>query len=195
MAMTEFKAPTAEAANLLKLVATYCGVASNVAITVTPDVKDVEFVADGAPAFGLNTACRSMAGQSPASTQLLGQGAEQQAKVGFLISPPAAGDQEASRRDQELAVSATRPCSMTWLLQVAEWLAFRHTELTPLMDDKLAKMNEWLQSRTYLTGSSLTLADLVLYATVQPAVVSKPAHCRLPSVLQTRAGHQRGRRC
>lgn len=40
------------------------------------------------------------------------------------------------------------------------------------MDDKLAKVNEWLQARTYLCGPVLTLADLVLYATLQPAAVS-----------------------
>ncbi len=66
--------------------------------------------------------------------------------------------------------------------QVAEWLTYRHTELSPLLDDKLAKMHDWLQTRTYLAGNSLTLADLVLYATVQPAVVrrSDNAQCLCP---------------
>ncbi len=58
-------------------------------------------------------------------------------------------------------------------LQVAEWLAYRHTQLSPLMDDKLVRINDWLQTQTFLTGSTLTLADLVLYAAVQPAVVSE----------------------
>ena len=40
------------------------------------------------------------------------------------------------------------------------------------MDDKLVSINDWLQTRTFLTGSAITLADLVLYAAVQPAVVS-----------------------
>ena len=74
-------APSAEAANLLKLVATYCGVQDSVVISVAPTAGDVEFSVDGAPAFGLNSACRYIASFSPAAAQLLGQTPEQQAKV------------------------------------------------------------------------------------------------------------------
>ncbi|KAG2495304.1 hypothetical protein HYH03_006576 [Edaphochlamys debaryana] len=59
--------------------------------------------------------------------------------------------------------------------QVAEWLAWASSELTPLMDDKLAKLNEHLLSRTYLVGTSATLADLVIYALVHAAAVGFPA--------------------
>jgi glutathione S-transferase len=62
-------------------------------------------------------------------------------------------------------------------VQVAEWLAYRRTELSPLMDEKLAKINDWLQTRTYLAGNVLTLADLVIYAALQPAAVSALAPC------------------
>ena len=55
--------------------------------------------------------------------------------------------------------------------QVAEWLTFSQTHLSPLMDDRLAKLNDWLESRTWLVGKKPTLADLVIYAAVQPAAV------------------------
>ena len=58
--------------------------------------------------------------------------------------------------------------------QVIEWLTFATTELSPLLDDKLAKINDWLVSRTLLVGNVITLADLVLYAVVHPATSSFP---------------------
>lgn len=58
--------------------------------------------------------------------------------------------------------------------QVNEWLTWATTELTPLMDDKLVKVNEYLSTRTYLVGSSATLADLVLYALLHPAAAGFP---------------------
>lgn len=48
------------------------------------------------------------------------------------------------------------------------------TELSPLLDDKLAKINDWLVSRTFLAGNHITLADLVVYGTVAPAVTTFP---------------------
>ena len=36
----------------------------------------------------------------------------------------------------------------------------------------LPQVNDWLQTRTYLVGGSLTLADLVVFGTVHPATVS-----------------------
>ncbi|KIZ05283.1 hypothetical protein MNEG_2672 [Monoraphidium neglectum] len=58
--------------------------------------------------------------------------------------------------------------------QVSEWLTWCTTELALLLDDKLAKVNEQLQARTYLVGSRLTLADLAVFGTVQPAVAALP---------------------
>ena len=49
-------------------------------------------------------------------------------------------------------------------------------ELHPLLDAKLVQLNSWLLHRTYLVGNSLTLADLVVYAFVSPAVVSVLYH-------------------
>lgn len=57
-------------------------------------------------------------------------------------------------------------------MQVSEWLTFCVTELALLLDDKLAKLNEVLSTRTFLVGGRLTLADLAVFGTVQPAVVS-----------------------
>ncbi|GIL77124.1 hypothetical protein Vretimale_3202 [Volvox reticuliferus] len=59
--------------------------------------------------------------------------------------------------------------------QVAEWLTWATVELTPLMDDKLLKLNQHLTSCTYLVGGSATVADLVVYGLVHPAVVNFPA--------------------
>ena len=64
-------------------------------------------------------------------------------------------------------------------MQVAEWLAFHHTHLTPLMDDQLLVLNAALASTTYLAGGGSaaqhpSLADLVLYAVVAPAASAFP---------------------
>jgi aminoacyl tRNA synthase complex-interacting multifunctional protein 1 len=60
------------------------------------------------------------------------------------------------------------------MIQIVEWLTFSVTELSPLLDDKLAKINDWLVSRTFLAGNNITLADLVIYGTVAPAVTAFP---------------------
>ncbi|GLI59558.1 hypothetical protein VaNZ11_001461 [Volvox africanus] len=59
--------------------------------------------------------------------------------------------------------------------QVTEWLTWATIELVPLMDDRLLKLNQHLTSCTYLVGGSATVADLVIYGLVHPAVVSFPA--------------------
>ncbi|EFJ45517.1 hypothetical protein VOLCADRAFT_121172 [Volvox carteri f. nagariensis] len=59
--------------------------------------------------------------------------------------------------------------------QVTAWLTWATIELTPLMDDKLLKLDQHLTSCTYLVGGSATLADLVIYGLVHPAVTSFPA--------------------
>lgn len=59
--------------------------------------------------------------------------------------------------------------------KISEWLSFKHTSLTPVMDDKLAQLNNALQASNCLGSSAtITLADLVLYATVSSAVLSFP---------------------
>jgi len=59
--------------------------------------------------------------------------------------------------------------------KISEWLSFKHTSLTPVMDDMLAQLNNALQASNCLGSSStITLADLVVYATVSSAVLSFP---------------------
>ena len=58
--------------------------------------------------------------------------------------------------------------------KISEWLAFHHTNLTPLMDDKVAVFNGALENSTFLVGNTITLADLVLYVVVQPGACSFP---------------------
>ncbi|GBF95548.1 hypothetical protein Rsub_08529 [Raphidocelis subcapitata] len=57
---------------------------------------------------------------------------------------------------------------------VAEWLTHCATELALLLDDKLASLNKELAARTFLVGGRLTLADLAVYGTLQPAVAAMP---------------------
>eukprot|EP00798_Chlamydomonas_sp_ICE-L_P022930 gene22930-30109_t len=59
--------------------------------------------------------------------------------------------------------------------QIDEWLASATTELQPLVDDKLIKVNDWLLSRTYLVGNAFSVADIIVFGVVQPAVVTFPA--------------------
>ena len=59
--------------------------------------------------------------------------------------------------------------------QVSEWLTHCATELALLLDDKLAGLNAALAARTFLVGGRLTLADLAVFGTVQPAVAAMPA--------------------
>lgn len=89
MALT-FAVPDAATAALLRLVASYGGLDKQLDIT-TGDVSDVKFPAYGAQAFGVHTACRFLASSSPAAAQLLGESADQQAKVAaFRLGNPVA---------------------------------------------------------------------------------------------------------
>jgi glutathione S-transferase len=57
-------------------------------------------------------------------------------------------------------------------LQVAQWLNFIHTRFTPVTDDSLTELNEWLATRTFICGHNMTLADLGMYAALSPEMVS-----------------------
>lgn len=50
-------------------------------------------------------------------------------------------------------------------------MSFRHTELTPLTEEALLRVNARLAARTFMVGGALSLADLVLFDTVHRAVV------------------------
>jgi hypothetical protein len=62
-------------------------------------------------------------------------------------------------------------------MQVEQWLSFVHTQLTPVIDDNLAEINSWLALRTFLVGSTATLADMVLYSALSPAIVRAFLEC------------------
>ncbi|KAK9821000.1 hypothetical protein WJX81_008473 [Elliptochloris bilobata] len=59
--------------------------------------------------------------------------------------------------------------------QVAEWLSFRHSELLPLTEEALLRVDARLAGRTFLVGGALSLADLVLFDVVHRAMASLPA--------------------
>lgn len=59
--------------------------------------------------------------------------------------------------------------------QVDEWLSWGAIELTPLVDEKLFKLNDHLASRTFLVGNDITLADVVVFGLVLPAAAKFPA--------------------
>ena len=61
-------------------------------------------------------------------------------------------------------------------MQVSEWLSFRHSELLPLTEEALLRVDARLASRTFLVGGALSLADLALFD-----VVHRPMVC--PAVL------------
>jgi glutathione S-transferase len=57
---------------------------------------------------------------------------------------------------------------------VFEWLTWAASELALVTDEKLAHLNSHLATRTFLAGNRTSLADLVVFGTIHPAVVSGP---------------------
>jgi glutathione S-transferase len=55
---------------------------------------------------------------------------------------------------------------------VFEWLTWAASELALVTDEKLAHLNSHLATRTFLAGNCASLADLVVFGTIHPAVVS-----------------------
>ena len=53
-----------------------------------------------------------------------------------------------------------------------EWLTWAASELALVTDEKLAHLNSHLATRTFLAGNCTSLADLVVFGTIHPAVVS-----------------------
>ena len=58
-----------------------------------------------------------------------------------------------------------------WRLQIAQWLSSRYSTLSPISEEALQKLDDELLTRTFLLGTSLTLADLVLFGVLHPALV------------------------
>lgn len=57
-------------------------------------------------------------------------------------------------------------------LQVFEWLTWAASELALVSDEKLQHINSHLATRMFLAGNILSLADLVVFGILHPAVVS-----------------------
>ncbi len=57
-------------------------------------------------------------------------------------------------------------------LQIAQWLSSRYSLLSPISEEALQKLDDELLTRTFLLGTSLTLADLVLFGVLHPALVN-----------------------
>ncbi|KAK9808921.1 hypothetical protein WJX72_006429 [[Myrmecia] bisecta] len=57
---------------------------------------------------------------------------------------------------------------------IAQWLSYRNTDMLPLTDEQLLHVNSALLLRTYLVGSTVSVADLVLFASLHRAMVNLP---------------------
>eukprot|EP00803_Ostreobium_quekettii_P005315 evm.model.scf_340.6 EVM.evm.TU.scf_340.6 scf_340:41787-44690(-) len=80
-------------------------------------------------------------------------------------------------KEADLRAAATGQllgCTPILAAQVSQWLAFAHSELSPLTDDKLDKLNAFLAPRVFLVGTSLTLADICIFVVVHKAVTGFP---------------------
>ena len=58
--------------------------------------------------------------------------------------------------------------------QVAQWLSTRYSMLSPVNEEGLQKLDDVLLTRTFLLGTTLSLADLVLFGVLHRAVVRRP---------------------
>lgn len=58
-----------------------------------------------------------------------------------------------------------------WPTQVSEWLSLRHSELLPLTEEAVLRVDARLASRTFLVGGALSLADLALFDVVHRPMV------------------------
>lgn len=90
---------------------------------------------------------------------------------------------------------APMPTSCRLRAQGELWLESVHTTFVPhTMDSDLAAVNARLASRTFLLGHKPTLADLVLYTTLSPAIVRHPVArhrappCASPACVRPRRG-------
>lgn len=58
--------------------------------------------------------------------------------------------------------------------EVSQWLNHVYTNLEPLVDSKLHELDKFLASHSFFVGTNITLADLVIFAAIHPAVSSFP---------------------
>ena len=151
-------APTADDAQVIRLVTTHAGLLD--ALEIVDNTKELELITrDGNALRGSNTICKHIAAVSAAGQSLLGGDADGKALVwlhinkfllvklqhGFYGDPPP--------------------------LQVAQWLSTRYSMLSPVNEEGLQKLDDALLTRTFLVGTTLSLADLVLFGVLHRAVV------------------------
>lgn len=53
--------------------------------------------------------------------------------------------------------------------EVDQWMSYRNTNLTPLLDTQLIAVNDALLTRAFIAGNAVTIADFAYYATVHEA--------------------------
>ncbi|KAL3144072.1 hypothetical protein ABBQ32_003868 [Trebouxia sp. C0010 RCD-2024] len=58
---------------------------------------------------------------------------------------------------------------------VQDWLSFRNTELPGLLEAQMLKVDKRLQTKVFLAGLSVSLADLVMFATLYRALANIPS--------------------
>lgn len=56
-------------------------------------------------------------------------------------------------------------------MQVSQWMSMRYSLLLPISEEALQTLESHLATRTFILGTSLTLADLTLFGALHQAVV------------------------
>ena len=56
-------------------------------------------------------------------------------------------------------------------MQVSQWMSMRYSMLLPISEEALQTLESHLATRTFILGTSLTLADLTLFGALHQAVV------------------------
>lgn len=57
------------------------------------------------------------------------------------------------------------------MVQVSQWMSMRYSLLLPISEDALQTLESHLATRTFILGTSLSLADLTLFGALHQAVV------------------------
>eukprot|EP00879_Flechtneria_rotunda_P016430 GHRR01017194.1.p1 GENE.GHRR01017194.1~~GHRR01017194.1.p1 ORF type:complete len:396 (+),score=148.00 GHRR01017194.1:73-1260(+) len=91
---------------------------------------------------------------------------------GFVVSDVSGICQQLARASKH--ADAILGAQLAQEAQVFEWLTWATAELGCITDEKLGHINSWLATRTFLAANALSLADLVVFGLVHPAVATLP---------------------
>lgn len=175
------EATSAEEQQGILFVAAFCGLQN--ALTVQKGTELQLVTSEGQTYTSYTSVCRYLASVSSKSQQLIGSTALDRAKV-----------PSATRTNTTLVpVGMFKYSTRSPLFQVQDWLSFRNSELSGLSEQQLLKVcdpdalsdlasilvsssylwqvNDRLQTKVYLAGPTVTLADLVLFSTLHRALV------------------------